>query len=679
MATTTPPTRGGRFAWTPDPEQARGSRLQRFIDRHGLGDYDRLYRRSVEDPAWFWGAVADDLGLEWLRPHDQVLDLSRGMPWARWFAGGRMNLALNCLDRHVRGGRGEHPAVIWEGEEGATRTLGYAGLLQEVERVAAALRRLGLRRGDVAGVFAPMAPETVVATLALARIGAILVPIFSGFAAPAVASRLADCGARLLITADGFTRRGHLVQMKVTADEAAAQVPTLEHIVVFRRAGGEPPWTPGRDRWWHDLAGDAPADAGAEVMDPEDPFMIIYTSGTTGRPKGTVHVHMGFPLKGAADMAYCFDVGTADRVLWYTDIGWMMGPWLILGTLLLGGTMVLYDGVPDHPGPDRLWALVARHRVTVLGISPTVIRALMRHGPQPPQRHDRSSLRILGGTGEPWNPEPWTWYFEHVGGGRCPIMNYSGGTEISGGIVCCDPLHPQVPTAFTGPIPGMAADVYDEHGRPVRGAVGELVLTQPWPGMTRGFWGDPQRYLDTYWSRWPGVWVHGDWVRVDEDGFWYILGRSDDTLNVAGKRIGPAEVESALVAHPAVTEAAAIGVPHPVKGEVIVCFVVLRPEHAPSARLRNDLMRAAIDHLGKALAPDDIRFVHDLPKTRNAKVMRRVIRAVALGQDPGDISSLENPQAAAGIPTVRQGAAPEGPGGRAPMQEGERHDIANKD
>jgi acetyl-CoA synthetase len=361
---------------------------------------------------------------------------------------------------------------------------------------------------------------------------------------------------------------------------------------------------------------------------------------------------MGFPFKGAMDMGYCFDVRPADRVFWYTDIGWMMGPWLFMGTLLLGATMVLYDGTPDHPTADRIWEIIERHRVTVLGISPTLIRSLMRHGSDPPHRHDLGSLRILGSTGEPWNPEPWRWFFEHVGGGSRPIMNYSGGTEISGGILCCDLLHAQAPTAFTGPIPGIAADVYDEHGRPVRGAVGELVITQPWPGMTRGFWRDPQRYLDTYWSRWPDVWVHGDWVRVDEDGFWYILGRSDDTLNIAGKRIGPAEVESALTAHPAVSEAAAIGVPHEIKGEVIVCFAVLRPGHEPSDALVGELRKTAAAHLGKALAPEAVYFVLDLPKTRNAKVMRRVIRARALGQNPGDLSSLENPQAVAEIPVL---------------------------
>jgi len=641
------------YVWTPDPASAQTSRLQRFIERHGMGDYDTLYRRSIEDPSWFWGAVVEDLGLRWLRPFDRVLDTSRGIEWARWFTGGATNLVDNALDRHIDAGRGGRTAVIWEGEDGSTRTLTYAELHGEVRRFASALRELGVSRGDVAGVFMPLVPEVVVATLALSRIGAIYVPIFSGFAAPAVATRLADCGAKLLITADGFQRRGQTVEMKRTADAAAALAPGIRHVIVVRRLGAPVPWTEGRDLWWHEVVRDHQGDAPAEAMDPEDPYMIIYTSGTTGRPKGTVHVHMGFPLKTAMDMAYCFDVGPADRVFWYTDIGWMMGPWLIIGTLWLGAAMFLYDGTPDHPGPNRLWEMVARQRVTVLGISPTAIRALMRHGPELPRRHDLGSLRILGSTGEPWNPGPWKWYFEHIGGGRCPIMNYSGGTEISGGILCCDPLHAQAPTAFTGPILGMAADVFDEHGRPVRGAVGELVLTQPWPGMTRGFWRDPERYIETYWSRWPGVWVHGDWVRADADGFWYILGRSDDTLNIAGKRIGPAEVESALTSHPAVAEAAAIGVPHEIKGEVVVCFAVLRPGHEPGEELRRDLKQVAAAHLGKALAPDDIRFVRDLPKTRNAKVMRRVIRARYLGEDPGDISSLENPQALEEIPPLR--------------------------
>ena len=374
--------------------------------------------------------------------------------------------------------------------------------------------------------------------------------------------------------------------------------------------------------------------------------MIIYTSGTTGKPKGAVHVHCGFPIKGAQDMAHLFDVQADDTLFWLTDIGWMMGPWAISGTLMLGATLVIYEGTPDYPGPDRLWALVERHGVTILGISPTVIRSLMAHGDEPVRRHDLSKLRVLGATGEPWNPDPWRWCFEVVGGGTRPIINYSGGTEISGGIVGCTTITPIKPCSFAGPVPGMAADVVDEQGNPVRGQVGELVIRQPWPGMTRGFWHDPARYDDAYWSRIPGVWVHGDWAAVDGDGFWYILGRSDDTIKVAGKRLGPAEVESAAVAHPAVTEAAAIGVPHEIKGEAIVVFVVPQPGVEPTEQLREEIRAEVAKALGPALKPEAVLFVTQLPKTRNGKVLRRLIRARHLGKtDLGDTSSLESPDA----------------------------------
>jgi acetyl-CoA synthetase len=371
--------------------------------------------------------------------------------------------------------------------------------------------------------------------------------------------------------------------------------------------------------------------------------MIIYTSGTTGRPKGPLHVHTGFPIKAAQDMAHCFDVQPSDTLFWLTDIGWMMGPWAIMGTLLLGGTLFLYDGTPDFPQPDRIWQMVEQHRISVLGIAPTVVRALMPHGEEWVRKHDLSSLRILGGSGEPWNPGPWTWYFQQVGGSRCPIINYSGGTEVSGGILGCNTLLPIRPTSFSTPVPGMAADVFDEQGRPVRGQVGELVIRKPFVGMTHGFWRDPERYVETYWSRFPGVWTHGDWSLVDPDGFWYILGRSDDTLKVAGKRVGPAEVESAAVSHPAIAEAAAIGVPDELKGESITVFVILRAGHQPGEELREEIRQAVGRQLGKALLPKEVRFTTDLPRTRNAKIMRRVIRARYLGQDLGDISSLENP------------------------------------
>jgi acetyl-CoA synthetase len=382
--------------------------------------------------------------------------------------------------------------------------------------------------------------------------------------------------------------------------------------------------------------------------------MIIYTSGTTGKPKGTLHVHGGFPIKSAQDMAHGFDVTSKDTIFWFTDLGWMMGPWLIFGSLVLGATMVLYEGTPDYPAPDRLWRMVDTHKVTVLGVSPTLVRSLMSHGEEPPSRHDLSSLRVLGGTGEPWNPEPFHWFFKHVGGSRIPIINYTGGTEISGGILCGNVITHLRACSFAGPLPGMAADVVDAEGRSVRGEVGELVIRNPWPGMTRGFWGDRQRYLDTYWSRFDGVWVHGDWAYADpRDGLWYVLGRSDDTIKVAGKRLGPAEVESVLVGHPFVAESAAIGVPDELKGEALVVFVVLRPGRNGDGALEAELKELVAGALGKPLRPKSVHFVSDLPRTRNAKILRRVVRSVYTGADPGDLSSLENPSALAAISAAR--------------------------
>jgi acetyl-CoA synthetase len=396
-------------------------------------------------------------------------------------------------------------------------------------------------------------------------------------------------------------------------------------------------------------------EAHAEVADTaaDDTFMLIYTSGTTGRPKGTVHVHGGFPIKATQDMVHCFDVAATDRFLWYTDIGWMMGPWVICGTLTVGATLVLFDGIPDFPAPDRLWSVVERRRVSVLGVAPTVIRSLMRYGDEPPLSHDLSALRVLGSSGEPWNDEPWLWFLERIGGGRCPIINYSGGTEVSGGILGGNLLTPLRPGAFAGPVPGMVADVLDEAGRPVRERVGELAVRRPWPGMTRGFWRDPERYLETYWSRFPNVWVHGDWAEVGRDGLWYIRGRSDDTIKLAGKRLGPAEVESVLVAHPAVSEAAAVGVPDPLSGEALVVFCVLAAGVADAPELRQELGAEVAAALGRALRPHAVEVVAELPKTRNAKILRRVLRAVYLGADPGDLTMLENPSAVEVIRSLR--------------------------
>ena len=633
------------IVWRPSAEYIERARITKLMRAHGITSLDELQRRSVADPEWYWDAVVRDLGIRWSHPYTRVLDASRGVAWPAWFPDGRLNFADNCIDRHVDAGRGAKAAIVWESDDGQTRTLTYAELLREVSRLANALKALGIAEGDRVGVFLPMSPEAAIATLAIVRIGAIYTPCFSGFGAQAVASRLADCEAKMLITADGFHRRGNVVKMKETADEAVAACPTVTTVLVYRRLGRDVPWTAGRDRWWQDATATMSDSCPARPVEADRPCLIIYTSGTTGRPKGAVLTHGGFLLKCAHDFAYLMDVGEDDRLFWLTDLGWLMGPMLITAALSQGGTAVMFEGVPDFPKPDRLWALVERHRVTVMGMSPTAVRALMPHGPEHVHAHDLSSLRILGSTGEPWNPEPYRWLFENAGKARVPIINYSGGTEISGGIIGCFPIAPIKPCSFSGPIPGMAVDVFGEDGQPVRGTVGELVITKSWPGMTQGFWRDADRYLETYWSRWPDVWVHGDWATIDADGFWFIQGRSDDTLKIAGKRLGPAEVESVLVGHPAVAESGVIGVPHEVKGEAIVCFVVLRPGHAPTEALRRELAERVATQMGKALKPDKVLFTRDLPKTRSAKIMRRVIRATYLGTPAGDVSSLENPDA----------------------------------
>jgi acetyl-CoA synthetase len=644
----------GDVIWEPSPEVVERSRLKRFMDRHGIETYDELLRRADDDIEWFWDAAVKDIGIAFSRDYDKVVDLSQGKPWARWWIGGRMNIVESCLDRYRDGELEDKIAIIWEGEPGDVRKLTYSELDRQTSRLAGALRRVGVRQGDRVGIFMPMCPEVAIAVLAAAKVGAVIIPLFSGYGPEAIATRLRDGEAKVLICADGFYRRGQVVPMKETADRALVSCPSVKKVIVHRRVVREIPWTHGRDQVWEVLLEDESDRTRTEELAPEDPLMIIYTSGTTGKPKGTLHVHGGFPVKTAQDMAHGFDIGADDVVFWYTDIGWMMGPWLIFGTLILGATMVLYEGTPDHPAPDRLWRMVEKHKVTVLGVSPTLVRGLMTHGDDVPSQHDLTSLRILGGTGEPWNPEPFNWYFRHVGGGRIPVINYTGGTEISGGILCGNVITHLRPCSFAGPVPGMAADVLEAEGRSVRGEVGELVLRNPWPGMTRGFWGDRERYLDTYWSRFENVWVHGDWAYVDpEDRLWYVLGRSDDTIKIAGKRLGPAEVESVLVGHPAVAEAAAIGVPDELKGEALVCFVVLRPNQAPSDQLAGELMDLVAGALGKPLRPKAVHFVGDLPRTRNAKILRRVVRSVYTGADPGDLSSLENPSALAAIGATR--------------------------
>jgi acetyl-CoA synthetase len=608
----------------------------------------------VEDIAWFWDAVVQDLGIEFSHPYTQVLDTSRGVEWSTWFGGGSVNLAHDCVDRWAER-TPDAIAIVWEGEEGTVRRVTYRELRELSDRLANGLASLGIGERDVVGIFLPMSPEAVVAVMACSKLGAVWLPVFSGFGADAIATRLNDAGAKILITADGFPRRGKPVPMKEVADEALGAAPTVEHLLVWSRLGREDlPWTPGRDVRWDDLLASQPPRFETRQLDPEHPLLIAYTSGTTGKPKGAVHVHGGFLVKIAEEVAYQVDLHPGEILFWFADLGWIMGPWEIVGATALGATVFLYDGAPNFPGPDRIWDLIERHGITTLGVSPTLIRALIPAGEDEVRRHDLSSLRILASTGEPWNPEPYRWFSEVVGGGRLPIINISGGTEIGACFLSPLPITELKPCTLRGPALGMDVNVFGPDGTPVEpGAVGELVCRQPWPAMTRGIHGDPERYLETYWRRFPGVWTHGDWASIDEDGFWFLHGRSDDTLSIAGKRLGPAEVESVLAGHAAVAESAAVGIPHEVKGETIWCFVVLLADAAPTDDLAAELADLVAEHLGKSFRPSRVVFVPELPKTRSAKIVRRAIRAMVTGEDPGDLSSLENPSALEAVRRVR--------------------------
>ena len=658
---------GQDTAWTPDAVEQ--TNLAHFWRRHGLGSYAELQAWALDDVGRFWDAVMGDLGIQFATPYTQILDTSGGIEAPRWCVGGRMNVTHNALDRYAGTPTWAQDAVRYEREEGGTEALTYAELARRVGHVASALRNRGIAPGDAVGLLMPMTPEIVVALLGIVRVGAVALPLFSGYGAEAIRQRMADGGAVALVTSDGLPRRGRAVALKETADEALADLPAVRFVVVHERLGarlGAVPMQDGRDVTWADFVAEgertatpqttAPADTDAEAR-----ALLLYTSGTTGAPKGAVHTHCGFPIKAAQDMRLAMDVRPGDVVWWMSDMGWMMGPWLVWGALLCGATLVLYDGAPDAAadqaggGEDagRTWQIAADHGVTLLGLSPSLVRAVMPHGEAPVRAHDLSALRAVGSTGSPWDPESWRWLFETVLEARKPILNYSGGTEISGGIVCGNFVEPVKPCGFPGPVVGMDAEVVGDDGQPVRGEVGEVVLRQPWIGMTRGFHDGPgasilsgaQRYKRAYWSARPGVWTHGDFAAIDRDGQWFILGRSDDTMKVAGKRLGPAEVEAILNANAAVAESAAIGVPDRVKGEAVVALVVLSPNLTPTDTLRSHLRQALVDGLGKALAPRAVLFTAELPKTRNGKIMRRIARAAYLQEDIGDVVALESASA----------------------------------
>ena len=612
-----------RFIWRPSAERIERANVTRLARRLGAGDYHELHRISVEEPERFWPAVVEDLGIAFSRPWNAVVDTSRGAEWATWFTGGRVNVARVCLHRWAAE-RPDGEALVWQSEDGARTALSWAEASRQTVQLAEALVQLGVGAGDRVAIFMPMCPAVAVASHACAHVGAVQVPIFSGFAAPAIAARLEDSGAKVVLSADWSLRRGKRVEMRETLGDAGSGA----HVLEWSRETGE----------WPELVTRQPGTLAALEVDSEAPYLLAYTSGTTGRPKGALHVQGGFLVSIAREVAYQTDVGAGDRIHFATDMGWIMGPWTVVGGGAAGATIVFAEGAPDWP-EDRLWRLVESERLTMLGLSPTLVRALI---PKGTPTADMSSLRAICTTGEPWNPDPYRWLFEHAGGSRTPIVNISGGTEVGACFLTTVLTEPVKAVALGFPALGSDVDVVDAAGKPVRGEVGELVCRRPWPGMTRGIWGDDERYLETYWRRFPGLWAHGDWASIDSDGYWFLHGRSDDTLNIAGKRIGPAELESAAIGSGVVAEAAAIGVPHEVKGEVAWLFCVPTPGTEPDEAL---VAAAVVAAFGKAFAPERVVWVEALPKTRSAKIVRRAVRACALDRDPGDISSLENPEA----------------------------------
>jgi acetyl-CoA synthetase len=626
------------WLWEPTPEWTEGTNVWRFMRKLGFTDRDAFLRYSRENIEEFWARMVQEEGIEWFRMYDRVLDTSRGIEWPEWFIGGKLNIAWNCLDRYAQT---TNVACIWEGEDGTQRSITFAGLAGWAGQLANGLAALGLVKGDRVALVMPMVPEVLVILYACFKLGLIVVPIFAGFGAGAIATRLENSGARMVFTADHAERRGRRLPLKEKVDQALRTTRCVEKVVVTRYKRGEIPWYAGRDLWWDELLAGQPETPPSLILDSEDRAFILYTSGTTGKPKGTVHTHAGCLAQMSKEIYLAFDHKPSDRFWWLSDIGWMMGPWTIIGNHTFGGTIFLYDGAPDYPTADRLWQIVERHGITTFGTSPTAIRLLMRSGiPQ----QAMPSLRLLGSTGEPWDDTSYLWYFENVGHRHCPIINISGGTEFIGSFLTVLPIQPLKPCSLGGPAPGMATEVVDDAGHPVRGKKGYLVCTKPAPSMTRGIWGDPKRYIETYWSRWPGWWDHGDWASVDEDGCWFVHGRADESMNVAGRKVGPAEVEQALIEHPAVSEAAVIGVPDELKGETIVAFVVNKPGFTPSAALEQELARHLVDSLGPTFRPQAVRIVRELPKTQSGKIVRRLLRQKYLGESLGDLSTVENPQ-----------------------------------
>jgi acetyl-CoA synthetase len=626
----------------PSAEIVKNSNVKAWMDKHGIKTLDELLAKC-QDIEWYWKEMADEL-LDFYKPYDKVLEWDT--PWAKWFVGGQYNIVHDALDRHMKTKTKDKICYRFEGEPGETKEWTYAEMYHAVNRLANAMKSLGIKKGDRVGIYMPMIVELPIAMLACAKIGAIHSVVFSGFSPTALAERLNDCEAKLVLTCDHFWRRGTKVALKQETDDAVKQSPTVKNVIVFKRMGDDVPWTEGRDHWWHEITAKQSDECETEKLDANDLLYILYTSGTTGHPKGILHAHAGYAVGTAATLKWVFDLKESDVWWCAADIGWVTGhSYIVYAPMILGMTSVIYEGAPAYPKPDRWWEMIERHKVSVLYTSPTAVRAHMKLGDQHPETHAMKSLRLLGSVGEPINPEAWMWYHVHIGKEKCPIMDTWWQTETGHFMISPLPITPLKPGSATKPLPGIAAKVYNEEGKPIVNAGGHLVIEKPWPGMLRGLYKNPDRYKSVYWSRFKNIYLAGDVTRMDEDGYFWIQGRADDVLNVAGHRIGNSEVESALVSHPKVAEAAVIGKPHELKGESLAAFVVLRQGVEPTEELRQELREHVGKEIGKIARPDEIGFVHDVPKTRSGKIMRRVIRAKAIGEPVGDTSTLANPEA----------------------------------
>ena len=646
-------TAASTAAWHPTAQQIADANATEIARRLGLADFDALQRFSVEDPAAYWQAINDYCRIVWSKPYERYCDLPRGKQFPEWFVGGELNWTDSVFAWCERDGGGERPAVIAESEDGSITQVGYSELQHRVERFAAGLAARGINRGDRIGLLMESGVEATISFLAIAHLGAIVVPLFSGFGSDAIVSRLGACEARAIIATAGFHRRGKLIDVSAVVLEACRHLPTIE-LVILKAATGHAPHF-ARSIPWGDVESEAPTGRAAERMSANDPFMVIYTSGTTGRPKGAVHVHGGLPLKIAHDSAIHFDVKPGDVFFWPADMGWIAGALIICSTLMRGATLVCYDGAPDFPDWSRMSRLVERHKVTQYGSAPTLIRGLAAHEALATSG-DLSSIRLLITAGEGIDPEHFLWYQRHFGRDVSPVINYTGGTEVSGALLSSVISKPILPTAFNTASPGVQVDVVDPQGNPISETVGELAVLEPFVGMTRAFWHDDERYLETYWSAVPGIWLHGDLaIRLREGGF-MLRGRSDDTIKVAGKRLGPAEVEEVILELPGVNEAAAIGVDDPVKGQKLVVFVV-PADPAADAALATEISAHVDVRLGRPFRPSNVHIVAMLPKTKSSKVMRRVIRSLYSGLPAGDLSSVDNEAALDEIKRVAPAAS----------------------